>query len=80
VVFTLGTWGMVVPSPGGMGTFHLLAQIGLTAYGVSGDNAFSWANISFFSVQLGSNILLGLLAMLLLPVINKNYVPYGSAS
>ncbi len=80
VVFTLGTWGMVVPSPGGMGTFHLLAQIGLTAYGISGDNAFSWANISFFSVQLGSNILLGLLAMLLLPVINKNYVPYGSAA
>ncbi|NUO03179.1 MAG: flippase-like domain-containing protein [Saprospiraceae bacterium] len=78
VVFTLGTWGMVVPSPGGMGTFHLLAQIGLTAYGVSGDNAFSWANISFFSVQLGSNILLGLLALVLLPIINKNYVPYGS--
>lgn len=80
VVFTLGTWGMVVPSPGGMGTFHLLAQIGLTAYGVSGDNAFSWANISFFSVQLGSNILLGILALLLLPVINKNYVPHGSTS
>jgi len=79
VVFTLGTWGMVVPSPGGMGTFHLLAQIGLTAYGVSGDDAFSWANISFFSVQLGSNILLGLLAFMILPVINKNYVPYGSA-
>ncbi len=80
VVFTLGTWGMVVPSPGGMGTFHLMAQIGLTAYGLSGDNAFSWANISFFSVQLGCNIFIGLLALLLLPLINKNYVPHGSTA
>ncbi len=77
VVFTLGTWGMVVPSPGGMGTFHLLAQIGLVAYGLNADDAFSWANISFFSVQLGCNILIGILALVLLPVINTNYVPYG---
>lgn len=80
VVFTFGTWGMVVPSPGGMGTFHLLAQIGLSAYGVSGENGFSWANISFFSVQLGSNILLGILAFALLPTINQNYHPNENAS
>lgn len=71
VVFVFGGWGIVIPSPGGMGTYHFLATTALGFYGVSGDDGFSWSNISFFTIQLGCNVLIGLLALILLPIINK---------
>ncbi len=80
VVFVFGGWGVVIPSPGGMGTYHWLAQTALGMYGVSGDNGFSWANISFFSIQLGCNISIGLIAYFGLPWLNRHYRPgEGSA-
>ncbi len=78
-VFVFGAWGMVIPSPGGMGTYHFLAQLALGFYGVSGDDGFSFANISFFTVQLGCNILWGILSLILLPNINRNYQPMAVA-
>jgi len=75
LVFVFGGWGIVIPSPGGMGTYHFLAQTALSIYGISGDDAFSWANIAFFSIQLGNNVFLGLLALVLLPLLNRNYHP-----
>ncbi len=72
VVFVFGGWGIVIPSPGGMGTYHFLATTALTFYGVSGDDGFSWSNISFFTIQIGCNVLVGLFALLILPVINKS--------
>lgn len=74
-VFVFGSWGVVVPSPGGMGTFHFMAQQALGIYGVSGDDGFSWANISFFAVNIATNIVFGLISLLLLPVLNRNYHP-----
>ena len=74
-VFVTGGWGIVIPSPGGMGTFHLLVVAVLGMYGINGDDAFSFANINFFSVQIGSNILIGILALIFLPIINRNYHP-----
>lgn len=79
-VFVFGSWGVVVPSPGGMGTFHFMAQQALGIYGVSGDDGFSWANISFFSVNIGSNVFIGLISLLLLPVINRHYHPHTPVS
>lgn len=73
VVFVAGGWGIVIPSPGGLGTYHFLAQATLMMYGVSGEDGFSWANISFFSIQIGCNVILGILAIVLLPIINRNY-------
>ncbi|MBK7869971.1 MAG: flippase-like domain-containing protein [Saprospiraceae bacterium] len=78
-VFVFGAWGMVIPSPGGMGTYHFLAQLALGFYGISGDDGFSFANISYFTVQLGFNISLGLLSLLLLPSINRDYHPVAVA-
>ena len=77
VTFVFGGWGIVIPSPGGMGTYHFLAQTALTFYGVPPADGFSFANIAFFSIQLGCNVLIGLLAVILLPVINRGYVPGG---
>lgn len=73
--FVFGAWGIVIPSPGGMGTYHFLVQLALGFYGVSGDDGFSFANIAFFSIQLGCNVFWGILALLFLPNLNKNYQP-----
>ena len=75
VIFVLGGWGMVVPSPGGMGTYHFMVQTGLAMYGISWDVGFSFANIAFFSIQLGANVFLGILALILLPALNKKLFP-----
>lgn len=78
-VFAFGTLGMVIPSPGGMGTFHFLVITSLTAfYGIKGDDAFSVANIIFFSIQIGLTSLLGIAALLILPVYNKHYHPQSA--
>lgn len=71
MVFVFGTLGFVIPSPGGMGTFHALAIAGLALYGIGGSDAFSYANIAFFTVQIFYNIAAGLLALALLPVLNR---------
>ncbi len=75
-VFVFGSLGFVIPSPGGMGTFHALVIASLTTfYAIKGDDAFAIANIIFFSVSIGFNVLLGLISLVLLPWINKNYHP-----
>ena len=78
VTFVSGGWGIVIPSPGGMGTYHFLTGQSLQLYGVSALDAFSWSNISFFTIQIGCNVLIGLIALLTLPAINRNYQPLGA--
>ena len=73
VAFVFGAWGIVIPSPGGMGTYHFLTQTVLGFYGVNEVEAFSFANISFVTIQLFTNILTGILALILLPIVNRNY-------
>ena len=71
-VFVFATLGLVIPAPGGMGTFHFLVISALTLfYGIRGDDAFSAANIFFFSVNIGFTIVLGLLSLAALPLINR---------
>lgn len=79
IVFVFGTFGVIIPSPGGMGTFHALAVIALALYGISGDDAFSFANILFFTIQIGSSVLLGLIAVAFLPIMNRSYNPDRSS-
>lgn len=80
-VFVFGTLGFVIPSPGGMGTFHALVIAALTLfYDIRGDDAFSMANIIFFSVQIGFNSILGLISLLLLPMLNRGYKGASPAS
>jgi len=74
VTFVAGGWGIVVPSPGGMGTYHFLTGEALKLYEVSSLNAFSWSNICFFTINVGCNILIGLIALLALPRINAGQV------
>ncbi|MCB0703825.1 MAG: flippase-like domain-containing protein [Saprospiraceae bacterium] len=72
MVFTVGALGIVIPSPGGMGTYHALVTACLVSmYGIAKADAFSFANILFFSIQLGCNILLGVMALVVLPIYNR---------
>lgn len=71
MVFVFGGLGIVFPSPGGMGTFHLMVISALSIYGIHGDDAFSFANIQYFSVQLFGTILIGIVGLIVLPIINK---------
>jgi len=73
MVFVFGTLGFVIPSPGGMGTFHALSIAGLALYGISGSDGFSYANIAFFTIQIFYNVIGGILSLLLLPVLNKKH-------
>ena len=71
MVFVFGGLGIVFPSPGGMGTYHAMVMAGLALYGIAGDDAFSFANILYFSVQIFCNLLFGLLALVILPIFNR---------
>jgi len=73
--FVVGALAIVVPSPGGMGTYHYFTITLLALYGVSEADGFSFANILFFSVQLGINLVIGIIVLVGFPLINKNYHP-----
>lgn len=75
IVFVFGGLGVVFPSPGGMGTYHAMVIAALAIYGVSADDGFSFANLMFFSINLFCNITLGLFAVILLPLINREVKP-----
>ncbi|MEM7571752.1 MAG: lysylphosphatidylglycerol synthase transmembrane domain-containing protein [Bacteroidota bacterium] len=75
VTFVAGGWGIVIPSPGGMGSYHFLTGQALELYGIAPGDAFSWSNIAFFSISIGINVLIGLVALLFLPRLNRNYQP-----
>lgn len=71
MVFVFGSLGIVVPAPGGMGAYQGLVTVALGIYGVEQSDGFSFANIVFFSIQIGCNVFFGLIALIVLPLINK---------
>lgn len=73
-VFVFGSLGIVVPSPGGMGSFHFLATAALLLYNVPNGDAFSFANIQFAAVNF-CIIFFGIVAFVLMPFMNKGYQP-----
>lgn len=75
LAFTFGTFGMVIPSPGGMGTYQIAVTAALVVYGVAEPDAFAYSNIVFFTITIFCNIGFGLLGYILLPIYNKNYEP-----
>ena len=69
-VFVFGSLGIVIPSPGGMGSFHFLVTAALLIYGINGGDAFSFANIQFIAVN-SCIIFFGLMALIGMPLLNK---------
>lgn len=75
LVFVFGAFGIVIPSPGGIGTYQLAVTAGLIIYAVPGPQAFAFSNIIFFTINIFCNVLFGFLAYILLPIYNKGYEP-----
>jgi uncharacterized protein (TIRG00374 family) len=71
VVFAFGSLGILIPTPGGMGSYHYLVVEALAMYHINSTDAFSFANIVFFTVNIFLNILFGCIALILLPILNK---------
>lgn len=72
VVFVFSTFGILVPSPGGAGSFHFFVMEALVLYGISSEDAFAFANIQFIVVTL-SNVFFGLMGYGVLPIYNRLY-------
>ena len=70
VAFVFGAFGIVIPSPGGMGSYQFLVMTALSVfYGITKGDAFAFANIAFFA-PFFSNIIFGFIAFILLPIAN----------
>ena len=71
LVFDFGSLGIVLPSPGGMGTYHFLIVESLNILKVNPIAGFSFAMIIFFTINIGCNVIFGLISLIALPIVNK---------
>ena len=71
IAFDFGALGIVFPSPGGMGTYHAMVVESLKISGVGATEAFSFAMIIFFTINVFCNIFFGILGLVLLPILNN---------
>jgi hypothetical protein len=67
---TFGSFGMIIPSPGGIGSFQYAIQQVMMLYGVTPEKGLSLGMLIWFA-QTGIIILFGTIAFFVLPVINK---------
>ena len=68
--FIMGSFGMVAPVQGGLGTWHFMTREGLALYGVSHENGVIFAFVAHTANTL-LIIMVGLLSMLALPLVNR---------
>ena len=66
VIYILGSFGVVVPSPGGIGTYQYMLIIGLGLYGINQADAFSFSNIAFLSAQFFALVVYGIISVIIL--------------
>jgi len=52
-IFVFGSLGMIIPTPGGAGSFHFFVTVGLTLYGISQSDAGIFAAIAHATQTFG---------------------------
>ncbi|MDF1546427.1 MAG: lysylphosphatidylglycerol synthase domain-containing protein, partial [Bacteroidales bacterium] len=70
-IFVMASFGMVAPSPGGIGTWHFMVIETLVIYGVERTpdaSAFAFAAHGTMTLLI---IVVGLISLLLIPIYNK---------
>ena len=67
---SFGSIGMIIPSPGGIGSFQYAIQQVMLLYGVSAEKGLSLGMLIWFA-QTAIIIIFGTICFLLLPIINK---------
>jgi uncharacterized membrane protein YbhN (UPF0104 family) len=68
---SFGSIGMIVPSPGGIGSFQYAVQQVLMVYGISAEKGLSLGMLIWVA-QTGIIIIFGTISFMLLPVLNKS--------
>lgn len=68
---TFGALGMIVPSPGGIGSYQYAVQQVLLLYGISPEKGLSLGMLLWFA-QTGIIIIFGTISFFLLPIFNKS--------
>jgi len=71
MVFVFSALGIVIPSPGGLGSYHFMVIQALALFSIAGDDALSFANILFFTVQIGVNVIFGIIGLIMMPILNE---------
>ena len=69
-VFVMSAFGMVAPSPGGMGTWHFMVIETLFVYGVDKADGYAFAIASHESMTI-MMIIVGVASVILLPIFNN---------
>lgn len=69
-VLTFGSLGMIIPSPGGIGSYQYAVQQVMLLYGVSAEKGLSLGMLIWVA-QTGFIIIAGTICFMLLPVLNK---------
>jgi glycosyltransferase 2 family protein len=70
---TFGSFGMIIPSPGGIGSFQYAIQQVMILYGISPERGLSLGMLIWVA-QTGMIIIFGTIAFLLIPVVNKKKI------
>jgi glycosyltransferase 2 family protein len=68
--FVMGSFGMVAPVQGGLGTWHFMTKESLILYGISNENAIIFAFVAHATMTL-LVVILGLFSFLALPLVNR---------
>lgn len=71
MLFVAGSFGMIVPSPNGMGSYHFMIIQTLIIYGIPSETGASFALVAH-GLQTLLIIVFGLISTALIPVFNKN--------
>lgn len=72
--FVLGSFGMVAPVQGGIGAWHFMVEKSLNLYGIESVNGKIFALLAHTSMNV-MVIITGVICIILLPVVNRNYKP-----
>jgi uncharacterized membrane protein YbhN (UPF0104 family) len=78
-ILTFGSLGMIIPTPGGMGSYQYIVTKALALYGVSEVAAFAFGNV-LWGAQTLILIVCGVISLLLIPLFNKNYKPVNTTA
>lgn len=71
MLFVAGSFGMIVPSPNGMGSYHFMIIQTLIIYGIPTETGASFALVAH-GLQTVLIIVFGLISTALIPVVNKD--------
>lgn len=69
-VMVFGAFGWAAPVQGGFGTFHVIVTQTLVLYGIANNDALAFAILNH-ATQIFGMMVFGLLALILLPIINR---------